>query len=134
MKLIDTESELSFFYSFPELFLRLQITGAISPSVRPVVSKGNQCYLLSSRFVILMLYVCHSDFRPLQKIINQIQKINATNGAGFCYMNSLAEVFPEVALNFAGGASMVLRPIDYLVHMGFVVSLPLIPLYIGFFT
>lgn len=78
-----------------------------------------------------MLYVCRSDFKPLQKIINQIK---ATNYADFCSLNSLAEVFPEVSLNFAGGASMVLRPIDYLVHMGFVVSLPLIPLYIGFFT
>ncbi|KAG8374186.1 hypothetical protein BUALT_Bualt11G0104800 [Buddleja alternifolia] len=57
------------------------ITAAVSPSVRPIVSKGNECYLLST---------------------------------------SVSEMFPAVAFNFAGGASMVLRPIDYLVHMGFL--------------
>ncbi|KAL3839730.1 hypothetical protein ACJIZ3_024321 [Penstemon smallii] len=57
------------------------ITAVVSPSVNPVISKGNQCYLVSS---------------------------------------SVAETFPLVAFNFAGRASLVLRPIDYLVHMGFV--------------
>ncbi|KAK6140063.1 hypothetical protein DH2020_026198 [Rehmannia glutinosa] len=62
------------------------ITAAVSPSVKPIISKGNQCYLVST---------------------------------------SVAEMFPPVSFNFAGGASMVLRPIDYLIHMGFVVSIPL---------
>ncbi|KAI3473305.1 hypothetical protein Pfo_030596 [Paulownia fortunei] len=57
------------------------VTAAVSPSVKPIVSKGNQCYLVST---------------------------------------SVAEMFPPVAFNFAGGASMVLRPIDYLIHMGLV--------------
>lgn len=59
--------------------------------------------------------------------------MHLNKSAGSCSINSLSEVFPEVAFNFAGGASMVLRPIDYLVHMGFVVSLPLISLYAGLF-
>ncbi|KAM7531664.1 hypothetical protein LguiB_035074 [Lonicera macranthoides] len=39
-----------------------------------------------------------------------------------CYLvsSSITKIFPQVALNFAGGASMVLKPADYLVHLGFV--------------
>ncbi|KAL2502691.1 Eukaryotic aspartyl protease family protein [Forsythia ovata] len=57
------------------------LTAAVSQSARPIVSKGNQCYLVST---------------------------------------SMAQIFPPVSLNFAGGVSMVLRPEEYLVHMGFV--------------
>ena len=35
---------------------------------------------------------------------------------------SVAEIFPLVSLNFAAGATMVLKPEDYLVHLGFSVS------------
>lgn len=56
------------------------VTAAVSPTVTPTISKGNQCYLVS---------------------------------------NSLNEGFPLVSLNFAGGASMVLKPEEYLVHLGF---------------
>ncbi|KAJ8532789.1 hypothetical protein K7X08_015678 [Anisodus acutangulus] len=38
----------------------------------------------------------------------------------FLVSSSIAEIFPPVFLNFDGGASMALRPADYLVHMGFV--------------
>ncbi|XP_011094460.1 aspartic proteinase-like protein 2 isoform X1 [Sesamum indicum] len=57
------------------------ITAAVSPSVRPIISRGNQCYLVPT---------------------------------------SVIEIFPPVALNFAGGASMILRPIDYLIRTGFL--------------
>ncbi|CAL5389373.1 unnamed protein product [Camellia sinensis] len=45
-----------------------------------------------------------------------------TSKGNQCYRvpTSISEIFPPVALNFAGGASMVLRPEDYLVHYGFV--------------
>lgn len=56
------------------------ITAAVLQSVTPLLSKGNQCYLVSS---------------------------------------SINDIFPSVSLNFAGGASLVLRPEDYLMHMGF---------------
>lgn len=56
------------------------ITAAVLQSVTPLLSKGNQCYLVSS---------------------------------------SINDIFPPVSLNFAGGASLVLRPEDYLMHMGF---------------
>lgn len=38
------------------------------------------------------------------------------------FINSVTEIFPLASFNFAGGASMVLKPVNYLVHMGFVVS------------
>ncbi|XP_073289443.1 aspartic proteinase 36-like [Primulina huaijiensis] len=57
------------------------VTAALSSSVTPIISKGNQCYLVST---------------------------------------SVIDMFPPVAFNFAGGASLVLRPVDYLVYMGFV--------------
>ncbi|KAI3461348.1 hypothetical protein Pfo_018011 [Paulownia fortunei] len=53
------------------------ILQTVSQSVRPLFSKGNQCYLTTS---------------------------------------SVSEIFPPVSLNFAGGASMVLRPEDYLLQ------------------
>ncbi|KAK4392128.1 Aspartic proteinase-like protein 2 [Sesamum angolense] len=72
--------ELKFLYNSSEVFLGLQITAAVSSSVRLTTSKG-KCYLVST---------------------------------------SLSETFPAVSFNFAGGASMVLRPIDYLVLMGYL--------------
>ncbi|KAH6814684.1 Eukaryotic aspartyl protease family protein [Perilla frutescens var. frutescens] len=53
------------------------IMQTVSASVRPLVTKGNQCYLTTS---------------------------------------SVSEIFPQVSLNFAGGASMLLRPQDYLLQ------------------
>ncbi|XP_071721323.1 aspartic proteinase 36-like [Rutidosis leptorrhynchoides] len=53
------------------------ITQSVSQTVQSIISKGNQCYLVTS---------------------------------------STPEMFPTVSLNFAGGASMVLRPEDYLLQ------------------
>ncbi|XP_057781887.1 aspartic proteinase 36-like [Salvia miltiorrhiza] len=53
------------------------IMQTVSQYVRPLFTKGNQCYLATS---------------------------------------SVSEIFPPVSLNFAGGASMVLRPEDYLLQ------------------
>ncbi|KAK9690041.1 hypothetical protein RND81_09G100300 [Saponaria officinalis] len=53
------------------------ISAAVSQSVRPLLSRGNSCFLITS---------------------------------------SVNDVFPQVSLNFAGGASMVLRPQDYLLE------------------
>ncbi|KAK9279856.1 hypothetical protein L1049_013538 [Liquidambar formosana] len=57
------------------------ITNTVSQSVRPVLSKGTQCYLITS---------------------------------------SVSEIFPPVSLNFAGGASMILKPEDYLLQQNSV--------------
>lgn len=43
----------------------------------------------------------------------------------FFFMCSLSASFPPVSLNFAGGASMLLKPEEYLVRISSVVSLPL---------
>ncbi|PON32557.1 Aspartic peptidase [Parasponia andersonii] len=59
------------------------ITDAVSQSVRPVLSKGTQCYLITS---------------------------------------SVVDIFPQVSLNFAGGASMFLRPQDYLIQQNSIGS------------
>ncbi|XP_059646781.1 aspartic proteinase 36-like [Cornus florida] len=56
------------------------VTAAVSQSATPILSKGDQCYLVSS---------------------------------------SITDIFPPIAFNFAGGASMILKPGDYLVHFGF---------------
>ncbi|KAI3522903.1 hypothetical protein L1887_00955 [Cichorium endivia] len=53
------------------------ITSAVSQLTTPVMSKGTQCYLVTS---------------------------------------SITGIFPEVSLNFAGGAAMNLKPENYLVH------------------
>ncbi|CAJ2660097.1 unnamed protein product [Trifolium pratense] len=53
------------------------ITATIPQSVRTVVSRGNQCFLIT---------------------------------------NSVTDIFPQVSLNFAGGASLDLRPQDYLIQ------------------
>ncbi|KAM7468321.1 hypothetical protein LguiB_015883 [Lonicera macranthoides] len=44
-----------------------------------------------------------------------------------CYIvsTSMTEMFPPVTFNFARGASMILKPVDYLVQMGFVDGSPL---------
>ncbi|XP_051130281.1 aspartic proteinase 36-like [Andrographis paniculata] len=57
------------------------LTATVSQFVKPIISKGNQCYLVAT---------------------------------------SELQMFPSVALNFAGDASLILRPIDYLVHTGFL--------------
>jgi hypothetical protein len=53
------------------------ITATIPQSVRTVVSRGNQCFLIT---------------------------------------NSVTDIFPQVSLNFEGGASLDLRPQDYLIQ------------------
>ncbi|GMI97214.1 hypothetical protein like AT5G22850 [Hibiscus trionum] len=53
------------------------VTNTVSQTVRPILSKGNQCYLITS---------------------------------------SVNDIFPQVSLNFAGGASLILNPQDYLVQ------------------
>ncbi|XP_019424818.1 PREDICTED: aspartic proteinase-like protein 2 [Lupinus angustifolius] len=59
------------------------ITTAVSQFSKPIISKGNQCYLVAT---------------------------------------SLGDIFPSVSLNFMGGASMVLKPEQYLMHYGFLDS------------
>ncbi|KAG4985553.1 hypothetical protein AAZX31_12G079500 [Glycine max] len=58
------------------------ITALVPQSVRSVLSRGNQCYLITT--------------------------------------SSNVDIFPQVSLNFAGGASLVLRPQDYLMQQNYI--------------
>lgn len=41
---------------------------------------------------------------------------------------SVGDIFPQVSLNFMGGASMILDPEHYLMHYGFLVSMSIFSL------
>ncbi|CAH9140034.1 unnamed protein product [Cuscuta epithymum] len=68
-----------------------------------------------------MGYIVMEAYDPFVNAINQIVSNNVYiyNGEGRqCYASSSSvfTIFPSIRLNFAGGASMILQPIDYLVH------------------
>ncbi|KAL0369587.1 UNVERIFIED_CONTAM: Aspartic proteinase-like protein 2 [Sesamum angustifolium] len=79
--IIDSGTTLAYFAEEAYDPFVTAITQTVSQSVRPLLSKGNQCYLTTS---------------------------------------SISEIFPPVSLNFAGGASMILRPQDYLLQQNSV--------------
>ncbi|KAK7245023.1 hypothetical protein RIF29_39853 [Crotalaria pallida] len=62
------------------------ITTSVSQFSKPIISRGNQCYLVTA---------------------------------------SIGDTFPSVSLNFMGGASMVLKPEQYLMKYGFLDSAPM---------
>ncbi|KZV29469.1 aspartic protein-like protein 2-like [Dorcoceras hygrometricum] len=78
--MIDSGTTLAYLVEGAYDPLVTAVTASLSPYVTPVVSNGNQCYLVKT---------------------------------------SVTEMFPPVSFNFAGGASLVLRPVDYLIQMGF---------------
>lgn len=49
-----------------------------------------------------------------------------------CLLCSIDEIFPLVSLNFAGGASMVLKPREYLIHLSIGVSCSICIFYFNF--
>ncbi|KAL3849609.1 hypothetical protein ACJIZ3_011491 [Penstemon smallii] len=79
--IIDSGTTLAYFAEEAYDPFVTAITQVVSQSVRPLVSKGNQCYLTTS---------------------------------------SVSDIFPPVSLNFAGGASMILSPQDYLLQQNSV--------------
>ncbi|KAK9289767.1 hypothetical protein L1049_008888 [Liquidambar formosana] len=74
--IVDSGTTLAYLVEAAYNPLVSAITAAVSQSASPILSKGYQCYLVST---------------------------------------SITDIFPPVSLNFAG-ASMVLKPEDYLVH------------------
>ncbi|KAG5556747.1 hypothetical protein RHGRI_007123 [Rhododendron griersonianum] len=77
-----------------------------------------------------LTYLVEEAFDPFVKAVTAVVSQSATpfiSKGNQCYRvpTSISEIFPPVALNFAGGASMVLRPVDYLVHDGFVDGAPM---------
>ncbi|GJW70195.1 aspartic proteinase-like protein 2 [Tanacetum coccineum] len=64
-------------------------------------------------------YLAEEAYEPFVEAIRKSvsQSVEPFNGKGYqCYVtkNSVSEVFPTVSLNFAGDASMVLKPENYL--------------------
>ncbi|KAE9619634.1 putative nepenthesin [Lupinus albus] len=81
--IVDSGTTLAYLIQEAYDPLVTSITTTVSQLARPIISKGNQCYLVPT---------------------------------------SVGDVFPFVSLNFVGGASMVLKPEQYLVHYGFLDS------------
>ncbi|KAK4272800.1 hypothetical protein QN277_021306 [Acacia crassicarpa] len=79
--IVDSGTTLAYFVQEAYDPLVNAITAAVSQSANPIISKGDQCYLVQS---------------------------------------SIGDIFPPVSLNFAGGASMVLKPEQYLIRYGFL--------------
>lgn len=72
-----------------------------------------------------LAYLVEGAYEPFIASITAVVSTSATSiisNGNQCYLvsTSVAEIFPPVTFNFAGGASMFVRPIDYLVHSGFV--------------
>lgn len=76
-----------------------------------------------------LAYLVEEAFEPFIYAITAVSPLaTPINSKGYpCYLatTSLTETFPLVALNFVGGASMVLRPEDYLMHYGLVDGAPM---------
>ncbi|VFQ75049.1 unnamed protein product [Cuscuta campestris] len=71
-----------------------------------------------------LAYLVPEAYEPfvsaITAFVSQFSNLVISSGKQ-CYevSTSIFEIFPSVAFNFAGGASMVLRPSEYLVRMGF---------------
>ncbi|XP_044483555.1 aspartic proteinase 36-like isoform X1 [Mangifera indica] len=71
-----------------------------------------------------LTYLVEEAFDPFVDAITTSvsQTVTPTMSKGRqCYLvsASLSEIFPTVSLNFDGGASMILKPEEYLTHLGF---------------
>ncbi|KAL0283144.1 UNVERIFIED_CONTAM: Aspartic proteinase-like protein 2 [Sesamum angustifolium] len=86
------------------------VEGAYDPLVAALLNSNFFTTPLRFSWVCRLLLLFSSSVRLTTSKGNQ------------CYLvsTSLSETFPAVSFNFAGGASMVLRPIDYLVLMGYL--------------
>ncbi|XP_041998228.1 aspartic proteinase 36-like isoform X1 [Salvia splendens] len=72
-----------------------------------------------------LVYLVEAAYEPFIAAIAAAVSTSASSiisNGNQCYLvsTSVAEIFPPVSFNFAGGASMFLKPIDYLVRSGFV--------------
>ncbi|KAL8504978.1 hypothetical protein ACS0TY_016251 [Phlomoides rotata] len=113
--------------SQPHYNLYLQsiaVNGQLLPIDQAVfTTSGNRGTIIDSGTTLAYLVEEAYDplFDAITSAVSQSAKQFSYKGSQ-CYRvsTSLAQVFPVIAFNFAGGASMVLRPIDYLVHMGFL--------------
>ncbi|KAL0344721.1 UNVERIFIED_CONTAM: Aspartic proteinase-like protein 2 [Sesamum radiatum] len=85
--------------------------------------QGNRGTIIDSGTTLA--YLVEGAYDPLVAAITAAVSSSVrliTSKGNQCYLisTSVGETFPAVSFNFAGGASMVLRPIDYLVLMGYL--------------
>ncbi|XP_058212738.1 aspartic proteinase 36-like isoform X1 [Rhododendron vialii] len=109
------------------LYLRsIAVNGQLLP-VDPAVfaTSNNRGTIVDSGTTLA--YLVEEAYDPFVMAITASVSQSATpiiSNGHQCYLvpasYSVNEIFPPVALNFAGGASMGLRPEDYLVHYGFL--------------
>ncbi|MCD7469372.1 hypothetical protein HAX54_008342 [Datura stramonium] len=101
---------------------------AVNGQILPVdpgvfVSSGDRGTIVDSGTTLV--YLASEAYEPFVNAITAIVSPSARpiiSGKRPCYLvsSSIDDMFPPVSLNFAGDASMDLRPADYLAHMGFL--------------
>ncbi|KAG9144010.1 hypothetical protein Leryth_013893 [Lithospermum erythrorhizon] len=109
--------------SQPHYNLNLQsisVNGQVLPINPSVFSTSNNRGTIIDSGTTLA-YLAEGAYQPFIDTITQavVQYARPFASKGIqCYLvtSSISEIFPSVSLNFAGGASMVLRPEDYLLQ------------------
>ncbi|KAL6519360.1 hypothetical protein OROGR_018680 [Orobanche gracilis] len=102
----------------------IAVNGQLLPIDQAVfTTSGNRGTIIDSGTTLA--YLVEGAYDPLvSAITNAVSPpvIPIISRGNQCYLatTSVSELFPTVDFNFAGGASLGLRPIDYLVHTGFV--------------
>ncbi|GER42683.1 eukaryotic aspartyl protease family protein [Striga asiatica] len=102
----------------------ISINGQILPIASSVFETSSNTGTIIDSGTTLA-YFAEEAYDPFINAVEQTvsQSISPTlNRGNQCYLttSSVSEIFPTVSLNFAGGASMVLRPQDYLLQQNSV--------------
>ncbi|XP_019187901.1 PREDICTED: aspartic proteinase-like protein 2 [Ipomoea nil] len=102
----------------------IAVNGQLLPIDPEVFATSGNCGTIVDSGTTLA-YLVPEAFEPfvssITAFVSQLARpVISTGRQCFLVSTSITEIFPSVALNFAGGASMALRPSEYLVHMGFV--------------
>ncbi|KAL6337034.1 hypothetical protein AAG906_036348 [Vitis piasezkii] len=101
----------------------ISVNGQLLP-IDPAVfaTSNNQGTIVDSGTTLT--YLVETAYDPFVSAITATVSSSTTpvlSKGNQCYLvsTSVDEIFPPVSLNFAGGASMVLKPGEYLMHLGF---------------
>ncbi|GAB2227023.1 hypothetical protein Droror1_Dr00008822 [Drosera rotundifolia] len=118
--------------SQPHYNLNLQsitVNGQAVP-IDPAVfaASNNQGTIVDSGTTLA--YLVEEAYDPFVSAITAIVGQSATPTiakGGQCYLTtaSVDTIFPTISLNFAGGADMILKPQEYLIHFGFSDGAPM---------
>ncbi|KAJ0089007.1 hypothetical protein Patl1_32300 [Pistacia atlantica] len=91
-------------------------------------------FLVLLRFLLKLLLLCSEGLPPIDFVDNckcftncdshYVERKTVLSSLhqlklNFCFLFSVSEIFPLVSLNFDGSASMILKPEEYLSHIGF---------------